>query len=851
MGRSSPCLKIITCGGGDTADKDDLHVSEAEMIDDPNKIALQNENSSDKHGWSFWKRSASHRVLNNTVISEVPSSVSKESPESANLKSRVPDTSIVQEKASVIQCTDGKLQLSTSTEQKVSEKIVVSDKIVVTQDEVKVPEMPIITKDEGKSDTRPKESVVIILQTAVRVFLAKSKLFKLKNVIKLQAAVRGHIVRRHAVGTLRCVQAIVKIQALVRARRSRLLLDSCAKKKDKENQLTKPIVTYTSIEKLLSNSFAQQLIASTPKTKPIHIKCDPMKPSPAWSWLERWMSVSSAQQTPNTQLETKELEIEKNDSSSSPMESRVTPKDFPESAHSSSETRETIVLSDSDENLITLNADNMESHTTYPSSSVFKDLDQHHPKVTVTSDVKDTSTGTNTFANQSEHIGLSSRMGPSSLSLEEIESEQSEHTKCSTKRFASEKVGTEAKKSNIGSTKSSNPAFIAVQSKFAELSSTVNSNRSTSSPYQEGEFEPNSDVVSSGEGNIARENELNVIENLAPQNPRVQYGGSECGTELSITSTLDSPDLSEIGAVEEEHEAKVPGEETSKPNGKDDVIVQVKNEYIEPAPNLAHTVMKEPKKINDIIGELAKSKPAEDSTQAELQPETSACDTKKELDSVTGGQAYRLSPEVSPRSHISIPDCDGTPSSQISVAGKKSNTQRGSSNQKRKSLSAGKRSSNLHDSNTRSSTEQLPEDEKNGKRRNSFGSTRPEPTDQEPRDSSSSGISIPHFMHATESARAKFHANNSPRSSPDVHDTDYIKKRHSLPGADRRQGSPRIQRSLSQAQQGKGNSSHVVHGICIASLLLVSIALHLHALVGYYPRESYPYSLILSSTQTS
>lgn len=36
--------------------------------------------------------------------------------------------------------------------------------------------------------------------------------------MKLQAAFRGHLVRRHAVGTLRCVQAIVKMQLLVRAR---------------------------------------------------------------------------------------------------------------------------------------------------------------------------------------------------------------------------------------------------------------------------------------------------------------------------------------------------------------------------------------------------------------------------------------------------------------------------------------------------------------------------------------------------------------------------------------------------------------------------------------------------------
>lgn len=43
--------------------------------------------------------------------------------------------------------------------------------------------------------------------------------------VKLQAAVRGHLVRRQAVGTLRCVQAIVKMQAIVRARRTRLSLE--------------------------------------------------------------------------------------------------------------------------------------------------------------------------------------------------------------------------------------------------------------------------------------------------------------------------------------------------------------------------------------------------------------------------------------------------------------------------------------------------------------------------------------------------------------------------------------------------------------------------------------------------
>lgn len=51
-------------------------------------------------------------------------------------------------------------------------------------------------------------------------FQAQRELLQLKKVVKLQAAVRGHLVRRHAVGTLRCVQAIIKMQILVRARRA-------------------------------------------------------------------------------------------------------------------------------------------------------------------------------------------------------------------------------------------------------------------------------------------------------------------------------------------------------------------------------------------------------------------------------------------------------------------------------------------------------------------------------------------------------------------------------------------------------------------------------------------------------
>jgi hypothetical protein len=221
----------------------------------------------------------------------------------------------------------------------------------------------------------------------------------------------------------------------------------------------------------------------------------------------------------------------------------------------------------------------------------------------------------------------------------------------------------------------------------------------------------------------------------------------------------------------------------------------------------------QPEKLEDAIGESANTIVVADSAQEEMNPEKSVSDVKRELNSETGGLAYRSSPEASPRSHATVPESQGTPSSQLSVKAKKSRADKSSSSQKRKSLSASKRSPSNpnHDSGAGTSVEQLSKDQKNGKRRNSFGSTKPDSTDQEPRDSSSSS-SLPHFMQATESARAKLNANNSPRSSPDVQDRDFIKKRQSLPGANGRQGSPRIQRSMSQAQQGaKGND--IVHGI--------------------------------------
>lgn len=380
-----------------------------------------------------------------------------------------------------------------------------------------------------------------------------------------------------------------------------------------------------------------------------------------------------------------------------------------------------------------------------------------------------------------------------------------ENSKHTVKRVASEQVDTEGKKLIFGSRKSTNPAFAAVQSKFEELSSAATSGKSMTSDFHDAAVELRVDSPPSWTSFVTRAKDLSMTEELISHDPRIQMWGSECGTELSISSTLDSPDRPEAEGGEFVHEIRSTDiESPDKLNsGKDNAEAINSSSMLERGSDSSHAGYVQPGKLQEVDENSADSVSPMRPSPMNTQPSDQiVSDMRAQVDTETDQPVEILSPEGSPRSHITLPNSHGTPSSQISQTSSRKKSGKSLPSERHMSPSVRKRSvtNQSRDSAVRNSTEHLPKDPKNGKRRNSF--------DHEPRVSSSN--SLPSYMQATESARAKANMNQSPKSSPDVQDKEsYLNKRHSLPVTAAKQGSPRMQQSISHVQKDtKGNAAH-------------------------------------------
>ncbi|XP_020581651.1 protein IQ-DOMAIN 32-like [Phalaenopsis equestris] len=646
-------------------------------------------------------------------------------------------------------------------------------------------------KSTCKVDHNVQVDIVVAVQASIRGYLVSlcQTLGSLQvTCCNTSIFIHRYLVRTQAIGTLRCILAVAKIQQIIRARLAIRSTDFAAKEKLNEEMKAQKVKnierkskkTPIVIRNLASNPFASQLLKSTLKTKPIHISCNPSSPDSKWIWLERWMSLTSS--------DPKKL-ILKQDDLGEDVNTDLNPCEANNKLTCSDPVLPVDIVIDSISNCSEkIELDNPISIQKHCSKSqVLNDQLESHTEETISKNECSNSLHSEIFLS-SDPVSEFKLNGDSNKP-----NHSEEMNKNSARKELHETPEMETGRVMIESKKSKNPGFAAVQAKFEELSAASSSNRSLSHASK--------DTKSDSKSVHSQFNELRPIENND-----VTF---ELGNEISTTSIADR---SEAGLSE-----LVPEVGTSK--GKSCIVASSTelNSGDMAAENedfLCDSNEGQRQIMAEISENSARLSNTPEPIRVKQQSAESTTSNTHMTDSSKGPKIDRSSQEGSPRSHVTVPESQWTPPSQISAHEK---TTKAENNvplrKKRLQILINSSPTNLkNDSGAQTSGEHLKKEMKSVKRRNSFSTVKTDHVDHE--NSSSGSNLLPSYMQPTESARAKVNMSLSQKLSPDLHDKDnHVKKRQSLPNGDGNQGSsPRMQRSTSQVQQNlKGNGIHSPH----------------------------------------
>ncbi|KAJ8754182.1 hypothetical protein K2173_002081 [Erythroxylum novogranatense] len=162
-----------------------------------------------------------------------------------------------------------------------------------------------------------EEEAAIMIQTTFRGYLARRALRALRGLFRLKSLMEGPTVKRQAVNTLRCMQALARVQSQIHNRRIRMseenqalqrqLLqkhakelenlrmkeewdDSLHSKEQIEANLLSKYEAAMRRERALAYAFSHQKTGKNPRRSANTMFMNPGNPTWGWSWFERWMA---------------------------------------------------------------------------------------------------------------------------------------------------------------------------------------------------------------------------------------------------------------------------------------------------------------------------------------------------------------------------------------------------------------------------------------------------------------------------------------------------------------------------------------------------------------------------------